>query len=135
MTHGIGMQAAVMAQLQQQCEGMLCDGCCSIKRNVRHHDSTRTRGRNIDAVVSRAEHTHVAQAGNLFHHACRDRGLCSQRAVGARQPRRYIAGGSALVNVHFPQLPQLIPAQITGIETVPIKNDEFHSGQLTAFLS
>ena len=74
-SHGLVVQADVVAQLENQGEDVLRDRVGAVHRHVRDRDATPPGRRDVDAVKTRRRHRDEPQCGRLVDHGRLDRCL------------------------------------------------------------
>ncbi len=115
-----------MAKFEEQGEGVLGDGCRAVGGNVGHHNPVCFRRRYIDDVISRGEHSDIAQPGKPREGAGVEGSLVGHHQFRFPHPGDGFGGGSAVVHLHLRELAQRVPGKVAGVQTVSVEDNKFH---------
>src|SRR5690606_3248059 len=82
---------------------------------------------HVHNVEARRQHADVLQALELPNRSAIERDLVRQHNLGAVRPRHDLVRRRAIVNCAGAEDAQLVPAQITRVQRVAVKNDNVHA--------
>ena len=118
-----------MANLQQQRNGKLADGECSVDRHVGHWDSPLLGKRRVNDIIPGSQHRQEAYGRARLHGTPGNGRLVGHNNVGVSDPANdllLVRETGALINRQTAQLLKALPAQVPGIFGVTIQNHDFH---------
>ena len=123
----LGIVPGLQGQLKKEREGHLRHRGGAVGRHVGHRDAARPRRRQVDVVDAGCQFADIAHRRCLRQHRLVQHGLVGQHQLGIAYPFHNLFRSRAGIQRKVPNLRRKrLPAQISGIERMAIKNNQFH---------
>jgi hypothetical protein len=87
-------------------------------------------GFDVDDVVARGKNADEFQLWQLSQRFSRQWRFVGQQDVGAARPLEYLIQRCPIVTDEFSEFRYLVPGVVTGIQSVAIENNDFHSASI-----
>jgi len=123
--------ADVLGQFQQQGERHLRDRSGPIGRDVGDRDTSFACGRDVHDVVAGGQNADVFEFWQPVDLLASENGFVGQNEFGISGAFDHFVGRSSIVNLAISERLQSVPAQITGVQSKAIQDDDFHCPILT----
>ena len=121
-----GVQADLLADLQQQGKRHLHNGARGIARHVAHRDAAALCGGEVDDVVARCEDTHELQVRAGGKNFVRQADLIDENDLRIADAGGHVLRRGAVIDRQLTEGGKFIPAQVAGIGGIGIENDDLH---------
>ena len=122
------MSPDLMAKFQNERQGKLGDRCCAITWDVCDGDALGVCGFYIDDIIAGRQDTNVSHAGDLIEDLFREERFVREDDFSVADGFDHRGGSliSALVHDQFTKLVEAVPAEISGVQSVAIQDNDFH---------
>ena len=109
---------------KDECKNELRNGVRAVSRNVHDINASVSCRLAVDVVVAGRELADEAQVRTGVHDLRGDGALAGQRDLGVADAGSDILGRGALVHGQIAQRGQIVPAQIAGVQGIPVQYDK-----------
>ena len=114
-------------------EGHLRYGPWPVARYVGNRNAAFCCGFAIHDVHSRSGDANILQVWQILDSFPRNDGLIGNNDLGSSTSFFYLLGLGTLVNLQFAELSKIIPREISGIEGVTVKDQDFQLNDVLGF--